>query len=155
MHKDLTTEEYLQMVMDSWSAFCKSHSPLENAIKEVLAENKRLKEKVKELKEYIVSMDKEKEKHCDSCMCKDIADFLFEAELHGNYELDTPLEEALKKQMPKEATPHIVTLDKIKIGNVNWKKNTTVYKCPNCNDYISKVYRYCYKCGQKIKWSDT
>ena len=101
MHKDLTAEEYLQIVIDSWSAFCKAYSPLEKAIKEVIAENKRLKEQVKELKEYVTSMDKENKKMCDSCMCKDIAEYLFEAELHGNYELDTPLEEALKSKYLK------------------------------------------------------
>lgn len=31
-----------------------------------------------------------------------------------------------------------------------------VYKCPNCNNYIHKYndYRYCYRCGQRLNWSD-
>lgn len=61
--------------------------------------------------------------------------------------------EALEKQIPKKPTPHIVNVEKIKIGNANWCKGTTVYKCPCCNNFISRLYDYCYKCGQAIDWS--
>lgn len=62
---------------------------------------------------------------------------------------------ALEKQIPKKPTPHKVEVDKIKIGNANWCKGTTVYKCPCCNELISRIYAYCYKCGQALDWSDT
>lgn len=59
---------------------------------------------------------------------------------------------AIEKQIPKKPTPSVVKSEKIKIGNANWCKGTTVYKCPNCNEYISKIYDYCYKCGQALLW---
>ena len=62
---------------------------------------------------------------------------------------------ALEKQILKKPTPHKVDVDKIKIGNANWCKGTTVYKCPCCNELISRIYDYCYKCGQALDWSDT
>lgn len=64
---------------------------------------------------------------------------------------------ALEKQIPKKPTPHTVEPIEapIKIGNVNWCKGTTIYHCPNCKDFISRVYTYCHKCGQALDWSDT
>lgn len=61
---------------------------------------------------------------------------------------------ALEKQIPKKPTPHKVEVDKIKIGNANWCKGTTVFRCPCCNDFISRVYDYCPKCGQALEWGD-
>jgi hypothetical protein len=108
MHKNLTAEEYLQIVIDSWSAFCKSHSPLENAIKEVLAENKRLKKQVKELKEYINSMEKNSKKDKElevfipyAKLKIALTDFLHEAELHGNYDLEVSLKDFLATYMER------------------------------------------------------
>ena len=62
---------------------------------------------------------------------------------------------ALEKQIPKKPTPHKVDVERIKIGNVNWGRNTTIYYCPNCKDFISRNYTYCHKCGQALDWSDT
>ena len=62
---------------------------------------------------------------------------------------------ALKKQMPRKLTTHKVEGGKIKIGNGWWCEGTTVHKCPNCNEFISITYKYCYKCGQALDWSDT
>jgi hypothetical protein len=62
---------------------------------------------------------------------------------------------ALEKQIPKKPTPQIVKGGKRLIGNGWWCNGTTVYKCPNCNDFISRTYDYCYKCGQALDWSDT
>lgn len=63
---------------------------------------------------------------------------------------------ALEKQIPKKPIPHKVEFIEapIKIGNANWCEGTTVYKCPCCNEFISTLYKCCYKCGQKIDWSD-
>lgn len=69
-------------------------------------------------------------------------------------ELAIEIDNAITKQVPKKPTPHRVDIDKIKIGNANWCKGTTVYKCPCCNDFISRIYDYCYKCGQALDWSD-
>ena len=62
--------------------------------------------------------------------------------------------ETLEKQLPKKPTPHIVKVERLKIGNARWGKGTTVYKCPCCNNFISRLYDYCFKCGQAIDWSD-
>ena len=61
---------------------------------------------------------------------------------------------ALEKRIPKKPTPHIVKVERLKIGNARWGKGTTVYKCPCCNNFISRLYDYCFKCGQAIDWSD-
>ena len=61
---------------------------------------------------------------------------------------------AIDKQIPKKPIPHKVDVENVKIGNVLWGKNTTVYRCPCCDELISRVYDYCYKCGQAIDWSE-
>ena len=72
--------------------------------------------------------------------------------LIGNLKWKMVLSKALGKQIPKKPTPHIVNVERLKIGNANWGKGTTVYKCPCCNNFISRLYDYCYKCGQAIDW---
>ena len=62
--------------------------------------------------------------------------------------------QALEKQIPKKPTPHKVEVDKIKIGNGWWCKGTTVYRCPCCNEFISRTYTYCSECGQALEWGD-
>ena len=59
---------------------------------------------------------------------------------------------ALEKQIPKKPIPHIVNAEKIKTGNGYCGKGTTIYYCPNCKDFISRMYTYCHKCGQKLLW---
>lgn len=61
---------------------------------------------------------------------------------------------ALEKQIPKKPTAHKVEVPKIKVGNGFFGKGTTVYRCPCCNEFISRIYDCCYKCGQAIDWSD-
>ena len=60
-----------------------------------------------------------------------------------------------EKQIPKKPTPHIVKGGKKLIGNGWWCNGTTIYRCPNCNEFISRTYDYCNKCGQALDWSDT
>ena len=61
----------------------------------------------------------------------------------------------LEARIPKKPTPHKIDIEGgVKIGNVIWGKNTTAYRCPCCDELISKVYLYCYKCGQAIDWSE-
>ena len=81
------------------------------------------------------------------------------AEVEWNYPMEYAIAfenaiSALEKQIPKKPTPHKVDVEKIKIGNGYWCKGTTIYKCPNCNDFISRTYTYCHKCGQALDWSD-
>ena len=59
---------------------------------------------------------------------------------------------ALGKQILKKPTPHIVQPVEapIKIGNGRWQKGTTVYKCPNCKEWVSKTYKHCPDCGQAL-----
>lgn len=64
------------------------------------------------------------------------------------------IHKALEKQIPKKPTAHKVEVPKIKVGNGFWGKGTTVYRCPCCNEFISRIYDCCYKCGQAIDWSD-
>lgn len=71
-----------------------------------------------------------------------------------NQELHMMIDLAVEKQIPKKPTPHKVEVDKIKIGNANWCKGTTVYRCPCCDTFISRIYDYCHKCGQKLDWGD-
>lgn len=61
---------------------------------------------------------------------------------------------ALEKQIPKKPTAHKVEVPKIKVGNGFFGKGTTVYRCPCCNELISRIYDCCYKCGQALDWSD-
>lgn len=61
---------------------------------------------------------------------------------------------ALEKQIPKKPTTHKVDVPKIKVGNGFFGKGTTVYRCPCCNELISRICDCCYKCGQALDWSD-
>ena len=84
-------------------------------------------------------------------------DMQFKDEYQGKDEYTDMLlacKQALEKQIPKKPTPHIVKVERLKIGNARWGKGTTVYKCPCCNNFISRLYDYCFKCGQAIDWSD-
>jgi hypothetical protein len=76
------------------------------------------------------------------------------AEDVDNQELHRLIDIAIEKQIPKKPTPHKVEGGKIKIGNGWWCEGTTVHKCPNCNEWITKTYDYCIKCGQKLDWGD-
>lgn len=62
--------------------------------------------------------------------------------------------EALGKQIPKKPTAHKVDVPKIKVGNGFFGKGTTVYRCPCCNELISRICNCCYKCGQVLDWSE-
>ena len=60
--------------------------------------------------------------------------------------------DALKKQMPQKPIPHKVDATAIIIGSTTWCKGTTVHKCPCCSSFISKLYSFCFKCGQAFDW---
>lgn len=64
------------------------------------------------------------------------------------------IKEALEKQIPKKPTAHKVDIPKIKVGNGFFWKGTTVYRCPCCNELISRICDCCYKCGHALYWSD-
>lgn len=78
-----------------------------------------------------------------------------------NYQLTTDdydwleiAKSALEKKIAKKPTAHKVDVPKIKVGNGFFGKGTTVYRCPCCNELISRICDCCYKCGQAIDWSD-
>lgn len=48
--RNKTPREYLLRVLKQWGAFCKEHRNFEKAIKDILAENERLRAEIKELK---------------------------------------------------------------------------------------------------------
>lgn len=57
--------------------------------------------------------------------------------------------DVLEKQIPKE--PLKLKNDKdLKIGASIWRAGLPVYKCPNCESFISYSSRYCSNCGQAI-----
>lgn len=73
---------------------------------------------------------------------------------HANIrELQKLIDIAIEKQIPEKPHPIKVVVDRLEIGNGRWRKGTTVYRCPACETYMSRVHDYCYKCGQKIDWS--
>ena len=57
-------------------------------------------------------------------------------------------------QEPQKPIKHKVDVTAIVVGNVSWGKGTTLYKCPKCGSFISRLYDYCFKCGQAFDWSD-
>jgi len=60
--------------------------------------------------------------------------------------------EALEYRTQKK--PISLKADKdIKIGAGTWKKGVIVYKCPRCNDFISRSSDFCNKCGQALDWT--
>jgi anaerobic ribonucleoside-triphosphate reductase len=63
------------------------------------------------------------------------------------------IHKALEKQIARKPTAHKVDVPKIKVGNGFFGKGTTVYRCPCCNELISKICDCCYNCGQAINWS--
>ena len=67
--------------------------------------------------------------------------------------LDTAIK-ALGKQIPRRPHPTKVVVDRLQIGNSRWGKGTTVYRCPVCESYMSRLNDYCFKCGQKIDWGE-
>ena len=61
---------------------------------------------------------------------------------------------ALEKQIPKK--PLTIKHDEdIKIGSATWKAGVPIYKCPDCNGFVSRSSNYCPDCGQEIDWSET
>lgn len=82
----------------------------------------------------------------------------FRASEHWKQEVDEACKiavEAIEKQIPKKPTPHKVDVDKLKIGNANFGKGTTVYACSACKQFTSRVYNHCSNCGQALDWRDT
>lgn len=55
----------------------------------------------------------------------------------------------LEKQIP--IRPIELKNDKdLKIGASIWRAGVPVYKCPNCESFISYSSKYCSECGQAI-----
>ena len=61
---------------------------------------------------------------------------------------------AVEKRVPEKPIEYKVDVDKLRVGNGFFCRGTTVYRCPHCMIFISRVHEYCYECGQAIDWSD-
>lgn len=76
---------------------------------------------------------------------------------NGKHLLFTAIHKALEAiaiQIPQKAIPFKVNVDFIKIRNTMWGRNTTIYICPVCKEFISPSNKHCHHCGKKIDWSD-
>lgn len=64
--------------------------------------------------------------------------------------------EAIEKQVPKKPASYTVQPVEapIQIGHGNWGAGTTVYQCPSCKRWVSKIYKHCPDCGQALDWRD-
>lgn len=78
--------------------------------------------------------------YCGSCRLGTLVDHL--------------VDNGVRVQNPQAPIKHVVDTEGIRIGNAIWRSGTTVYKCPQCGNFISRLYDYCYKCGQALDWSD-
>lgn len=65
------------------------------------------------------------------------------------------IKNALEKQIPKKAIAYTNYAEHLKIGNCYWGGGTTVYRCPNCNEFVSRGFNCCCDCGQALDWSDS
>lgn len=63
------------------------------------------------------------------------------------------VEEAMRKQKPQKPTSYIAK-GLTRVGNGFFKNGTTVFKCPECNTNLARIYKYCINCGQAIDWSE-
>lgn len=63
--------------------------------------------------------------------------------------------EAITRRIPVEPAPFRVNCDSIQIGHAKWRKGTTVYKCPCCDNFVSRIQKYCFTCGQALDWGET
>lgn len=68
--------------------------------------------------------------------------------------VDHLVDNGVRVQNPQAPIKHVVDTEGIRIGNAIWRSGTTVYKCPQCGNFISRLYDHCYKCGQTIDWSN-
>lgn len=59
---------------------------------------------------------------------------------------------AIACRIPVEPVPHMVNCDYVQIGNAKWRKGTTVHKCPCCDMFVTRMYKFCSHCGQALKW---
>lgn len=77
----------------------------------------------------------------------------FNGTLHISCEDYGVIKKALELKIPKK--PLIIKNDKdIKLGYAIWKAGVPIYKCSQCNDFISRSKKFCTDCGQALDWSD-
>ena len=61
---------------------------------------------------------------------------------------------ALKYRIAKTVET-IVSNEDVKLGAMTMKAGTKVFKCTNCNSYVSPSHKFCTNCGQALDWSDS
>lgn len=75
----------------------------------------------------------------------------FNGTLHISCEDYGVIKKALELQIPKK--PLIIKHNQdIKVGSATWKAGVPVYKCPRCNNFISRSSHCCSECGQALAW---
>lgn len=74
--------------------------------------------------------------------------------LYPDLYVDRIIAKGVTVQEPQKPIEHKVDVTGIVVGNARWCKGTTLYKCPKCGNFISRIYDYCFKCGQAFDWSD-
>lgn len=58
---------------------------------------------------------------------------------------------ALELQIPKK--PLIIKHNQdIKVGSATWKAGVPIYKCSQCNGFLSRSNKFCTDCGQALAW---
>ncbi len=61
---------------------------------------------------------------------------------------------AIMCRIPVEPAQYRVNCDFVQIGNTKWCKGTTVHKCPCCDNFVSRMHKFCYNCGQAMDWGN-
>lgn len=46
----------------------------------------------------------------------------------------------------------IVSNEDVKLGAMTMKAGTKVFKCTNCNSYVSPSHKFCTECGQALEF---
>ena len=85
-----------------------------------------------------------------------LVELLSEVQYLGGLEYqiaDRLIAEGVTINVPQKPIEHKVDGEGIRIGSVFWRQGTTVYRCPKCCSFISRVYDYCHVCGQQLEWS--
>ena len=59
---------------------------------------------------------------------------------------------AVYKEVPRKPIANKVEVEKLKVSNGIFRKNTTIYHCSTCDSFVKRADDYCSKCGQRILW---
>lgn len=63
--------------------------------------------------------------------------------------LQAELDELTGYRIKMPAVPHKLE-EPMKVGNITFAADTTVWNCPRCGTSVTRVYKYCSECGQAL-----